>query len=143
MTSLTGQRRNKAKWLTLSFNLAAILVFLGIVANALSVFFPRCLTAGALKKAATFQVSTFATALDMFRADNGHYPASLNELVAQPMGATNWHQYMESIPLDPWAHPYVYTFPGKHRTNLYDLMSMGLDGRVGGGDDIVNCKTTN
>ena len=33
--------------------------------------------------------------------------------------------------------------PGKHNPNLYDLMSMGPDGRVGGDDDITNWQQPN
>ena len=73
--------------------------------------------------------------------DNGHYPKTLNDFYVQPRDAMNWRQYMEAIPLDPWQHPYVYVFPGKHRPNSYDLSSMGLDGRAGTEDDIVNWQT--
>jgi general secretion pathway protein G len=49
---------------------------------------------------------------------------------------------METIPMDPWTHPYIYTFPGKHRPNSYDLMSMGPNGQAGDEDDIFNWATT-
>jgi general secretion pathway protein G len=117
--------------------LLLVLVILGILA---AIVVPKFggVTLKAQVGAATAQLSTFATSLDMFEVDNGHYPKSLNDLMVQPRDATNWRQYMESIPLDPWQHPYVYQFPGKHRPNGYDLSSMGPDGRVGGDDDIVN-----
>ena len=87
------------------------------------------------------QIAAYAQALDLFKADNGYYPTGTNALqalVTAPAGATNWHQYLDSIPLDPWGHAYVYECPGKHRTNSYDIFSMGPDGRAGTGDDIVN-----
>ena len=90
--------------------------------------------------------STLAQALDLFNVDNGHYPTGTNALQAlmtAPVGATNWHQYLGFIPQDPWRHAYVYECPGKHRTNSYDLFSMGPDGRAGTGDDIVNWNTKN
>ncbi|HEX3797340.1 MAG TPA: type II secretion system major pseudopilin GspG [Verrucomicrobiae bacterium] len=120
--------------------LLLVLVILGILA---AIVVPRFggVSANAQKKAAATQISTLATSLDMFEVDNGHYPKSLNDLMVQPRDSQNWHQYMESIPVDPWQHPYVYVAPGKHRPNSYDLSSMGPDGRPGGDDDIVNWQT--
>jgi len=135
----TGKRRGAS-----GFTLIELLLVLTILAILAAIVVPKFggITEGAHKKAAIAQLSTFATALDMFEVDNGHYPRSLNDLVVQPRDATNWRQYMDSIPMDPWQHPYVYTFPGKHRPNSYDLMSMGPDGRAGGDDDIVNWVNT-
>jgi general secretion pathway protein G len=117
--------------------LMLVLVILGILA---AIVVPKFggISGTARTKAAVTQLSTFATAIDMFEVDNGHYPRTLNDLMIQPRDATSWHQYMDQIPLDPWQHPYVYIVPGKHRPASYDLMSMGVDGKVGGDDDIVN-----
>lgn len=117
--------------------LLLVLVILGILASIVVPKFSG-VSANAQNKAAATQISTFATSLDMFEVDNGHYPKTLNDLNVQPRDASNWHQYMESIPLDPWQHPYVYVYPGKHRPNSYDLSSMGPDGRAGDEDDIFN-----
>jgi general secretion pathway protein G len=87
------------------------------------------------------QLKAFAQALDMFEVDNGYYPKGangLNDLVVQPRNASNWHQYMDKIPLDPWGHPYTYSCPGKHRANSYDISSAGPDGQTGNEDDITN-----
>ena len=46
------------------------------------------------------------------------------------------------IPLDPWRNPYVFTCPGKHNPNGYDLMSLGKDAQEGTDDDIGNWETT-
>jgi general secretion pathway protein G len=105
--------------------------------------FPRRFPGHAARMMATrTQMSTYATALDMFKADTGHYPTVLNDLVVQPANTPNWHQYMDQIPLDPWQHPYIYTCPGAHQTNSYDLMSMGPDGKIGGDDDIINWQSS-
>lgn len=97
------------------------------------------------RKRAEIQIIGLGTALDMFEFQNGYYPSvttGLNELIVEPAGATNWHRYYEGrdgkIPLDPWGHPYLYEYPGKHRTNSYDLSSAGPDGKFGTGDDIGN-----
>ena len=94
-----------------------------------------------MKRAATTQMGSFETAIDMFKANNGFYPAGtngLNDLVNEPRGATNWHQYLDKIPQDPWGHPYIYECPGKHRPDSYDLCSPGPDGKPGNEDDMVN-----
>jgi general secretion pathway protein G len=93
--------------------------------------------------AAQSQISSFQLALDSFEVDSGFYPTSsqgLNALVQQPANATDWRgPYLrKSVPLDPWGNPYTYEYPGKRNPDGYDLMSMGPDGRVGGGDDITN-----
>ena len=79
------------------------------------------------------------TALIMYEVDNGYYPKSLQELVQQPSGATNWHgPYLDKMPTDPWGNGYIYAYPGKRSTNAYDLMSAGADGKAGTEDDIGN-----
>jgi general secretion pathway protein G len=80
----------------------------------------------------------FKIALDAYVADNGSYPKSLQDLVKQPSGATNWHGPYFGSPKDPWGHKYIYEYPGKHNTNGYDLSSAGMDGKPGTDDDICN-----
>jgi general secretion pathway protein G len=132
------QRRGAA-----GFTLIELLLVLTILAILAAVVVPKFsgVGEGAKIKATKAQLSTFATSLDMFEVDNGHYPKHLEDLCTQPRDASNWRQYMENIPLDQWQHPFVYTFPGKHRPNSYDLASPGPDGRIGSDDDIVNWQT--
>jgi len=135
--------RQNARQRRQAFTLVEMLLVLTILAILAAIVYPKVMNRGqdARIKAAVTQISAFGTALDMFEVDNGHYPKSLNDLVVQPRDAQSWHQYLDKIPDDPWGHPYVYTFPGKHRANSYDLMSVGPDGRAGGDDDIVNWQT--
>jgi general secretion pathway protein G len=120
------------------FTLIEVLLVLTILAILAAIVVPKFagIGEGAKVKATRAQISTFATALDMFEVDNGHYPRSLNDLKIQPRDAQSWRQYMEEIPMDAWQHPFVYAFPGKHKT--YDLSSMGPDGKLGTDDDINN-----
>jgi general secretion pathway protein G len=81
------------------------------------------------------------SALDEYKMDTGHYPGSLQDLVQKNSDATNWHgPYFDPprLPIDPWGEVYVYTYPGRHNTNAYDLVSAGPDGRLGTEDDIGN-----
>jgi general secretion pathway protein G len=80
------------------------------------------------------QIALFRIQLGAFRIDNGFYPDGTNglqDLVRQPVGATNWHgPYSPGIPKDPWAQDYVYECPGKHSASgyPYDLLSLGPPG---------------
>jgi general secretion pathway protein G len=101
------------------------------------------------RKRAEIQIYGLSAALGMFEFQNGYYPSStnaLNDLIVQPAGATNWHKYYDGrddkIPLDPWGHPYLYEYPGKHETNAYDLSSAGPDGKFGTADDIANWQSS-
>jgi general secretion pathway protein G len=81
------------------------------------------------------------SALDQFEVDNGFYPKSLQDLVAPPSNAKNWHgPYLDKVPVDPWGTPYIYYYPGKHTANSYDLLSAGPDQKEGTEDDIVSWK---
>jgi general secretion pathway protein G len=85
------------------------------------------------------QIDGLSKALDQYRIDCGHYPATeqgLGALMRQPAGETKWAgPYMaKEIPKDPWGHDYHYTSPGEHGD--YDLLSYGRDGVPGGeGED--------
>ncbi|HWX20617.1 MAG TPA: type II secretion system major pseudopilin GspG [Candidatus Binatia bacterium] len=118
-----------------------VLVILGVLA---AIVYPKVAGRGeqARVTAAQTQISAFKTALDLFEADNGYYPKGRNglqDLVVKPRDAGNWRgPYLENIPKDPWNNDYVYECPGKHNTGSFDIMSMGLDGRAGTEDDVVN-----
>jgi len=90
-------------------------------------------------KVARAQVKALEDALDQYRLDVGHYPASEPGLAAlneQPSGESRWQgPYLrKTVPNDPWGHPYQYRAPGEH--GEYDLWSFGRDGQAGGnGED--------
>jgi general secretion pathway protein G len=134
-----------------AFTLVELLLVLVILATLAAIVLPKFAgrTEQARVTAAKTQISTFETALDSFEVDNGYYPrgsGGLQDLVQQPKDANSWHgPYLkqETIPNDPWGHPYVYECPGKHNASSYDILSMGPDGRVGGNDDIANWNLQN
>lgn len=127
------------------FTLIELLLVLAILGILAAIVVPRFSgrTEQARETAARSQIATFGTALDAFEIDNGYYPKGrngLNDLVVAPRDAQNWRgPYLKTaLPLDPWRSEYVYECPGKNNPSSYDLMSMGIDGRVGGDDDITN-----
>ena len=86
-------------------------------------------------KTALAQIDSFGKALDQYRLDTGHYPATepgLNALVVRPANEPKWEgPYLtKSVPPDPWGRPYQYKSPGEHGD--YDLISLGKDGQPGG-----------
>ena len=95
-------------------------------------------------KVARAQLDALEKALDQYRLDSGHYPATeagLSALMVRPPNETKWEgPYLKKVvPLDPWGRPYIYTLPGQH--GEYDLLSYGKDGQPGGtadAADIVN-----
>jgi type II secretion system protein G len=90
------------------------------------------------------QIAIFKTALDAYKVDTDYYPKGkngLNDLIQKPRDAQKWYGpylMVDKLPKDPWGHDYIYECPGQHNPDSYDLISVGPDGRVGGGDDISN-----
>ena len=86
------------------------------------------------------------TALDAMKVDCGRYPSTaegLDALLLCPTNLNAWHgPYAdESMITDLWKHRYVYSCPGLHNTNGFDLYTCGLDGvsKSGGSDpDDIN-----
>lgn len=132
-----------------AFTLVEMLLVLVILATLAAIVYPKLAgrSEQARQTAAQTQISSFSTALDAFEVDNGFYPkgkSGLLDLVQQARDAQNWRgPYLKEIPKDPWGNEYIYECPGRHNASSYDLMSMGLDGRVGGDDDITNWQTGN
>src|ERR1700722_10579272 len=126
--------------------LLLVLVILGILAAlVLPKFSGR--SEQARVTAAITQIATFKTALGAYEVDTGSYPRGqdgLRSLVIPPAGVGGWHgPYLESdVPLDPWGHPYTYTYPGKINSSGYDIVSAGPDGQFGTADDIYNAGIT-
>jgi len=127
------------------FTLVELLLVLVILAVLAAIVVPKFTKRSEQARiaAATTDIASFGTALDMFELDVGRYPSSdegLKALVEQPSNAKEWKgPYLKrTIGNDPWGHPYIYRAPGAHNANGYDLYSYGPDGAEGGGDDIDN-----
>ena len=98
--------------------------------------------------AARAQINSFMTALGAYKLDTGTFPTTeqgLQALRVAPAGITQWQgAYLpQEIPVDPWARPYVYKYPGDHGDEP-DVISYGADGQPGGDGtnaDIVSWKS--
>lgn len=92
-------------------------------------------------KTARAQIDGFEKALDQYRLDTGHYPASeqgLAALYTRPSNEPKWDgPYLKkNIPPDPWGNPYQYRRPGEH--GEFDIFSYGTDGQPGGSDEAAD-----
>ena len=134
------------------FTLIEILVVIVVIAILATLVAPNVFQhVGAAKSAtAKSQIEMLGAALDAYRLDNGSYPSTQQGLAALWEKPTvdppaNWRApYLRKpVPLDPWAHPYIYQFPGQVNLQGYDLLSYGADGKPGGeleDADIVSWK---
>jgi general secretion pathway protein G len=132
-SSVNAQRRG--------FTLIEILLVMTIIAILAAIVIPKMVgrSEQARQTAAHADLSSIKTALAAYEVDSGGYPKSLQDLIQQPGNAKNWHgPYLENLPQDPWGNPYVYTFPGRHNPNGFDIYSAGPDGKAGNDDDIGN-----
>jgi uncharacterized protein YceK len=89
-------------------------------------------------------LSSLTTALELHRAYQGRYPASLTALYRQPGAGEpeKWdgiYLIGHGPPLDPWGRPYVYRSPGLRNPRGYDLSSDGPD-RISDSEDDLEDK---
>ncbi len=123
--------------------LIVVLVIIGIIS---AIVLPRFMESPekAKRAAARAQIGIFEQTLQMYKLDNGVYPATeqgLQALVEAPTTGelpNNWKEggYLgkKEIPKDPWGNPYIYVSPGVHSPD-YDILSYGKDGQEGGEGD--------
>ena len=135
-----AQRIRDPRGFTL-IELMVVIVILGILAGLIV---PRIMSRPEQAKQvkARMQIESIATALKLYKLDNGSYPTTdqgLQALVEQPSSGTaakNWRKggYLEKgkVPADPWGNEFVYLSPGAH--DDFDLISYGADGTAGGED---------
>lgn len=118
--------------------LLVVLVIIGLLAGYVGPKFFAQIGKSEVKTAMA-QIDALGKALDQYRLDTGHYPATeqgLNALWVKPGDETRWWgPYLRKAPpKDPWGREYQYRAPGEHGD--YDVFSLGKDGREGGeGED--------
>ena len=129
---MTNRKRRTRSAFTL-IELLLVLVILAVLASIVVLNFGSVNAKKNDAKAKT-DISNLETALEMYKADNGDYPSGqdgLNALVAAPGNAAKWNgPYVKrGLPVDPWGHSYIYSYPGSHNANSFDLSSAG-DGKA-------------
>ena len=141
---------NRRKKNQAGITLIEMLVVVTIIALFAALVAPRMLGRAdqAKRTAAHAQINSFMTALGAYKLDTGTFPTTeqgLQSLRERPAGLTQWDgPYLpQEIPVDPWARPYVYKFPGEHGDEP-DIISYGADGQPGGDGfnaDVVSWKS--
>jgi general secretion pathway protein G len=120
------------------FTLVEVMVVVVIIGILAVLIVPRVLGRSdeARAAAAKHDVAALMQSLKLYRLDNGRYPTNeqgLQALVARPQNGpapSNWKQYLDKLPKDPWGNPYQYLNPGVH--GEIDVFSLGADGQPGG-----------
>lgn len=126
------------------FTLLEIMVVIVILGLLAALVVPKLIgrTEEAKRTQSRIQIKNIEQALQLFKLDNGFYPATeqgLEALVRTPESGRvpkNYRKggYIDRLPKDPWANAYVYISPGTHGD--YDITSYGADGVPGGeGED--------
>lgn len=89
-------------------------------------------------------IQAFKTSLLVYQGTNGAFPSTsqgLKALITRPQDEPrprNWTQLLTEVVIDPWNKEYIYTQPGVHNPQSYDLYSAGPDGIPGNEDDVGN-----
>ncbi|HXA24693.1 MAG TPA: type II secretion system major pseudopilin GspG [Acetobacteraceae bacterium] len=123
------------------FTLLEILVVIAILGLLIGLVAPAALRqlSGARGSVAKQSIERITSILDLYKLDVGAYPSGeqgLAALVQKPSGSENWNgPYLkgESLPMDPWNHPFVYRNPSERSGHDYDLCSLGATGTAGQG----------
>lgn len=116
--------------------LIEIMIVLAIIGSIATILLPKIV--GSQDKAniknAKIQMSQIMNSLTLYSTDCGHYPSSLNGLIQQDSGCSNWgpeayYKTKNKEPIkDPWGHEFVYELNGAE----YTLKCLGKDGAEGG-----------
>jgi len=132
-----------------AFTLLEIMIVIALIALLAGVAITKVdkIFGGGQEQIAELFVDTgIKTSLTGYRINMGSYPTTqqgLQALLTSPEGSgSRWKgPYIDTkggaLPIDPWANPYQYRYPGTHNPDSYDLYSYGPDG-VESADDIGN-----
>jgi len=129
------QKRNRVYGFSL-IEIMVALMLVGIITGAVAIAMFGRLKEGKIS-AARSQAYEISKALEIYRLQVGHYPTDaeggLGALENPPKG----EPLMDSLPLDPWGHDYLYINPGVKNRNKPDVRSMGPDEKESE-DDVGN-----
>src|ERR1700730_14304227 len=131
------------------FTLVEMLVVITIIGLIMGLIGPRVLNylSESKVKAAKIQMQSFTGALDLFYLDAARFPSTsegLSALMQRTRGVAAWNgPYLKgnTLPNDPWNHPYMYRAPGDHAP--YEILSYGSDGQEGGSGIAADISTEN
>ena len=109
----------------------AVLALIAVLAGVVTIGVRRQMTKGK-QNAARGEIATVRNAVELFYQSAGRYPTNEEGLaVLARTTPRDPEPILPRVPTDPWGRPYVYLQPG--RTEAYEVISLGADGREGGG----------
>ena len=135
---MSMKKTGQCKSSQMGFSLTELMIVIVIIGILLGLVFSNLNVMGdAQNLKAKKEVGDLKIKLEMYRADNGTFPASgsLDALVNNPGNAPRWRQYMKELPKDPWGNDYRYLNPGTHGDEM-EVYSIGPDKRDGTEDDV-------
>jgi len=88
----------------------------------------------AKNKITCIQMKNITQALKMYKVDNGAYPSTEDGL--KILVKDNYFDG-NKLPTDPWKDNFIYTSDGQGN---FEIISLGLNKKEGGGDDIYYTK---
>jgi len=132
-------KRSAMSSLQRGLTLIEIMVVVAIIGLLAALIVPNVIGQGEQAKVdlAKTNMSSVASALDMFRLHNSRYPNSeegLRALVEKPSNARSWPEggYLSRLPKDPWGNEFIYLGPDQADNGRFELISLGADGMEGG-----------
>lgn len=131
-----AKSRNERKLIRgrpLAFSLVeftVVLALIGLLAGVVTIGVRPMLVRGK-QAAARTEIAHIRQALEQFYSVYGRYPTNEEGLgVLRHPTEKITDPLLTQDPIDPWGRTYVYSEPG--RTEPYEIMSFGADGREGG-----------
>jgi general secretion pathway protein G len=139
LKKLQGRTRQGEQGFTL-VELMVVIVIIGLLATVVVINVLPSQDQAMVEKAKA-DIALLEQAVDMYKAETRVYPTvdqGLEALVEAPSDLANAERYrpggyVRRLPEDPWGNAYQYVYPGEH--GIFDIYSLGADGRLGGEGD--------
>jgi len=139
MTSPVPTRRAHEAGFTL-VELMVVIVIIGLLATVVMLNVLPSQDRAMVEKARA-DIAVLEQAVEIYRLELLTFPRTddgLHALVSAPRNLDRPERYrgggyVRRLPQDPWGNAYRYVYPGRH--GVYDIYSLGADGREGGEDN--------